>query len=177
MASQLFLALPQSNAGMTYQSVRSAMHAWYVPAKGNLLVIVFMFFMCSIHTSNGGKGQLDDQPRPVESIQPRFERMRTGNRFSKEWLKAELSSGSEGSCSPSRTMYKWRNVGWGSNINRESAVYCGKPPSRRAGSYVQSKPLRKRHPSSCPNETLSRPLVDRGQTDHGPHKQPPHARS
>lgn len=39
--------------------------------------------------------------------------------YSKGWMTDMLNSGESGSCSPMSRVYEWRNVGWGSNINRE----------------------------------------------------------
>lgn len=38
---------------------------------------------------------------------------------SKGWMIDMLNSGEAGLCSPLSHTYRWRNVGWGSNLNRE----------------------------------------------------------
>lgn len=43
--------------------------------------------------------------------------------FSKDWMTDMLSAGESGSCSPLSNVYEWRNVGWGSNLNRESCIF------------------------------------------------------
>lgn len=44
-------------------------------------------------------------------------------RFSKQqWMAQMFASGEEENCNPTRELADWRNVGWGSNINRK----CGK---------------------------------------------------
>ncbi|CAN0042110.1 unnamed protein product, partial [Ectocarpus sp. 12 AP-2014] len=43
--------------------------------------------------------------------------------YSKGWVTDMLNSGESGSCSPTSRVYEWRNVGWGSNINRFLAVW------------------------------------------------------
>lgn len=42
----------------------------------------------------------------------------SGEPYSKEWMEDMLAHGEEGKCSPVRLIYEWRNVGWGSNMNR-----------------------------------------------------------
>lgn len=39
--------------------------------------------------------------------------------YSKGWMIDMFNSGESGLCSPLSHTYRWRNVGWGSNLNRE----------------------------------------------------------
>ncbi|CAM9265482.1 unnamed protein product [Ectocarpus sp. 13 AM-2016] len=43
--------------------------------------------------------------------------------FSKGWMIDMLNSGESGLCSPLSHTYRWRNVGWGSNLNRFLALW------------------------------------------------------
>ncbi|CAN0388891.1 unnamed protein product [Ectocarpus fasciculatus] len=43
--------------------------------------------------------------------------------YSKWWMTDMLNSGESGFCSPLSHTYRWRNVGWGSNLNRFLALW------------------------------------------------------
>lgn len=56
---------------------------------------------------------------PMQAVAQEIQAVAQEEAFSKGWMTDMLNSGEIGSCSPLSNVYEWRNVGWGSNVNRE----------------------------------------------------------
>lgn len=95
---------------------------WTCRRLARYIVAGFFFLFVS------SRGQAREQTynmRARESVQPEVVFDNAERVFSKEWMKTMLSLGAKEECSPSRPVYVWRDVGWGSNINSASTEEIG----------------------------------------------------